>query len=344
MELYNSGSSVKEIYEREIVGESSMSVKSFRRLLFEWRKQFSFGEEMLTSSNLGYKFAAHGATVQVGPTGRVERAWVKQHTDDQIAAFLDAVKTRVPVCEIQPKTRVDATGMLEIPLYDMHFGIADFQYYADVLEQILGIVARRHWDKILVPVGQDLFHNDSVVSGTTTKGTPIQKVDMEQAEHDAEQFYFNLIDFALKKANSVSVIYSPGNHDMTVGWMFARILKHRYGDVVDDSINQRKAVLWNRCFIGITHGSKGSDTAAGLRGKFTAEFAKEYADADVREIHCGHLHREDSSRDEYGIQIRRLCTRNKDDSWTKEEGYKSQKRFALFEWEPGKLKSIHYIY
>jgi hypothetical protein len=63
----------------------------------------------------------------------------------------------------------------------------------------------------------------------------------------------------------------------------------------------------------------------------------------VREIHVGHLHRESDSRDEYGAQIRRICTKGKTDEWADEQGYMSQKRFMLFEWMPGRLKSIHYV-
>jgi hypothetical protein len=168
-------------------------------------------------------------------------------------------------------------------------------------------------------------------------------VDLIKAVRDARTFYYNLIDKAIQNSNSVSVIYSPGNHDKTVGWLFTLILKERYGDIVDDSTRERKAVWWNGCFIGITHGAKGNDTAAGLRGKFTKEFPALYATAKVREIHIGHLHRESESKDEYGIQIRRLCTKNKDDEWTDDEGFMSQKRFMLFEWHPNKLKRIHYV-
>jgi hypothetical protein len=225
----------------------------------------------------------------------------------------------------------------------MHWGIADMDYYRGTLEEILAIVSSKHWDKILIPVGQDLFHNDSIVKGITTKGTLIEKVDLKQAVLDAKTFYYNLIDQAIKSANSVEVFYSPGNHDKTVGWMFVEILKERYGDIVDDTIKTRTAFLWNGCFVGITHGEKSNDNAAGLRGKFTKEFPTLFALAKVREIHVGHLHSERDSRDEYGIQIRRLCTGNKDDEWTDDEGFMSQKRFMLFEWMPNKLKAIYYV-
>ena len=233
--------------------------------------------------------------------------------------------------------------MLEIPLFDMHFGIADMEYYKDTLSEILAIIAGKRWDKIIIPVGQDLFHNDSIVNGVTSKGTLIEKVSLKKAVYDAKTFYFNIIDTAIGNANDVKVIYSPGNHDKTVGWLFVQILLERYGkEIVDDSLAERKAVWWNGCFIGITHGNKKTDTPQGLRGKFTIEFPALFATAKVREIHTGHLHSE-SCRDEYGVQVRRLGSGNKDDEWTETEGYKSQKRFMLFEWMPDKLRAIYYV-
>ena len=167
-------------------------------------------------------------------------------------------------------------------------------------------------------------------------------MNLKKAVYDATTFYFNIIDAAIKKANDVRVIYSPGNHDKTVGWLFVYMLKVRYGDIVDDDLAERKAVLWEGCFIGITHGSKKADTPQGLVGYFTTEFPALFAAAKIREIHAGHLHNE-ISKDMYGFQVRRLSTGNKDDEWTIDEGYKSQKRFMLFEWMPNKLKAIYYV-
>jgi hypothetical protein len=343
VDLANDGVRYAEIYKEYIEPCGTMSFHSFGRRMLEWKEKVARDEKTMDAANLAYKFAPHASTVQVNGKGKVIQAWIKQHTGDTIEELLSAIKDNTPVAQIQPKVIEEAEGMLEIPLFDMHFGIADFDHYRNTLAEIMGIVSSRHWDKIVIPVGQDLFHNDSIAKGATTKGTLIEKVDLKQAVLDAKTFYCNLIDSAIENANSVDVIYSPGNHDKTVGWLFVQILKARYGDIVEDSTRTRKAVWWNGCFIGITHGDKGNDSAAGLRGKFTKEFPSLFAMAKVREIHVGHLHRESDSRDEYGIQIRRLCTKNKDDEWTDDEGYMSQKRFMLFEWHPNRLKSIHYI-
>lgn len=342
VELSKQGKSYRDIYNENIKPNSTMSFRSFSRRMAEWKSKEAEDAKILEAANLAYKFAPHASTVQVNGRGEVIQAWIKQHTESRLEELLEAIRDNTPIAQIQPKVK-EADGMLEIPLFDMHFGIADFDHYRETLAEIMGIVSSKHWDKIVIPVGQDLFHNDSITKGVTTKGTLIEKVDLKQAVLDAKAFYFNLIDAAIQNANSVDVIYSPGNHDKTVGWLFVQILKARYGDIVEDSTRTRKAVWWNGCFIGITHGDKGNDTAAGLRGKFTKEFPALFAVAKVREIHVGHLHRESDSRDEYGIQIRRLCTKNKDDEWTDDEGYMSQKRFMLFEWHPNRLKRIHYV-
>ena len=340
--LSNQGKQYREIYNEYIKPRSEMSFRSFSRRMLEWKDKVAIDEKTLDAANLAYKFAPHASTVQVNGRGEVIQAWVKQHTEDRLEEILEAIKANTPIAQIEPKVVEDAEGMLEIPLFDMHFGIADMRHYQNTLEEILAIVASKHWDRIVIPVGQDLFHNDSITQGKTTKGTLIEKVDLRKAIYDAETFYFNLIDTALKNANEVNVMYSPGNHDKTVGWLFARILKTRYGPIVDDSIAERKAIWWNGCFIGITHGDKQTDTPNGLRGKFTMEFPSLFAVARVREIHAGHLHNE-ISKDEYGVQVRRMSSGNKDDDWTTAEGYKSQKRFMLFEWMPNRLKSIHYV-
>ena len=343
VDLANKGKPYKEIYAEHIKPRSTMSLRSFARRMAEWKSKVVDDEKTIEAANLAYKFAPHASTVQVNGKGEVIQAWIKQHTENRIEELLEAIKDNTPITQVYPTKHEQAEGMLEIPLFDMHFGIADIEYYKDTLAEILAIIKGKPWDKIIIPVGQDLFHNDSIASGITTKGTPIEKVNLKKAIYDAKTFYFNIIDAAIGSANEVKVIYSPGNHDKTVGWLFVQILLERYGkEIVDDSTEDRKAVWWNGCFIGITHGDKKTDTPQGLRGKFTMEFPALFATARVREIHTGHLHRE-SCMDEYGVQVRRMSTGNKDDEWTKTEGYKAQKRFMLFEWMPNKLRAIYYV-
>ena len=111
----------------------------------------------------------------------------------------------------------------------------------------------------------------------------------------------------------------------------------------DDSLKQRKCIAWRKCFIGITHGAYKKSSLQDLRGQFTIQFPAEFAEATVREIHAGHLHREEEC-DIYGVMCRRLAHRGAEDDWTDDEGLiGANKRFMVFRWKPGRLAGIDYI-
>ena len=125
--------------------------------------------------------------------------------------------------------------------------------------------------------------------------------------------------------------------------MFIQVLLERYGLIVDDSITNRKVVAYGKNAIMFTHGDSKQATPKNLAQIFPISFASEFANADVREVHAGHLHREAES-DIYGVMVRRLSTGGQSDSWAdKEDFIGAHKRFMLFEWDLNKLRSIHYI-
>jgi len=196
----------------------------------------------------------------------------------------------------------------------------------------------------VIPFGQDFFHNDSIVNGKTTKGTPIEKVDMTRAVKEGQTFIYTVIDNAIRNANEVRVLYSAGNHDASVSWMFMQVLRERYGhDIVDDSFEYRKVITYGKNAIMITHGDSKQANAKNLAHIFPISFAEEFAHADVREVHAGHLHHE-SDADIYGVMVRRLSSGCKVDDWSdKEDFVGTHRRFMVFEWDLKKLASIHYI-
>ena len=76
---------------------------------------------------------------------------------------------------------------------------------------------------------------------------------------------------------------------------------------------------------------------------FPVSFPEEFANASIREVHAGHLHREGEA-DIYGVMVRRLSSGNITDDWSDKEDFIGvHKRFMLFEWSLDKLKSIHYV-
>lgn len=256
-----------------------------------------------------------------------------------VEKFIETIKQEIKPIHINNK--VDkGNKLLEIPLFDMHFGIANLEYYTDTYVKILEKIQSNNWDTILFVIGQDLLHNDGF-TGKTTSGTIIDKVDMEKAWNDADTFYTNLIKLALENSKNVDVIFSNGNHDQALGFAFVKMLEAKFPQVkVDSKMKQRKGYVWNELFLGFSHGDKGSNR---LGKNFLSEFGKEIATAKIVEIHSGHIHHE-VTKDDFGIVIRSLSTAAKTDDYHYENGFiGSIKRFQLFEYSKDSLNAVYYV-
>lgn len=330
----------REIFETIFLPEhEGMSFSTFKRKLAYWRKrQLAECDTLEAGTYPG--FIAHNATVQVSAKGEIVQAWVKQAADDsQWDELLDAVRKYTEPAEINAYTGI-GDGMLEIPLFDMHFPLSDHESTA---KELLAIVYRQKWNEINIVVGQDLFHNDDM-RGRTASGRPIEKVDIPLAWEMAKNFWCSVIDASIRSAERVNLIYSFGNHDESLSWAFVQLLKARYPQIfVDDRMKQRKCINWKECFIGLTHGAYTKNANSDMRGQFTIEFPEAFAGAKVREIHAGHLHHE-AEADLYGVMVRRLSRNGNEDKWSDDEGYiGAHKRFMVFEWMPGRLKAIDYV-
>lgn len=345
-EAKQKGIATRVIYEEEIkaLGDCPMPFESFIKRLSEWMRK-TFPDTTTLESGTYEGFIAHDATVQVSANGEIVQAWIKQKAGDiDLDAFLSAVRENVEPYDYMPRNLMNASHMLEIPLFDMHWGVSFLDYYKPMLDEIIDLIQSRAWDKIVIPFGQDFFHNDSIANGITTKGTQIEKVDMTRAVKDGKKFMFAIIDNAIACANEVKVFYSPGNHDRSISWMFIQVLLERYGpDIVDDSLEYRKVVTYGRNSVMITHGDSKQATPNNLAHIFPIAFAEEFANARIREVHAGHLHHE-TDADVYGVMVRRLSTGGQISDWSNREDYiGTHKRFMVFDWGTEKLKSIHYL-
>ena len=342
VELKRKGHTAREIYINYFAKEhQGMAFETFRAKLKHWQKQ-RFADSMTLEKGTYEGFIAHGATVQVNADGEVVQAWIKEHADDdQFARLVSFIREHTTPVEIDRSAETAATEeMLEIPLFDQHFPQND---HISTFVGLTEIIESRQWEEINVIIGQDLFHNDDM-RGRTASGRPIEKVDMKKAWELAQIFWTSLIKCALQHANRVNITYSKGNHDESMSWAFVQMLKAMFPQAhFDDSMRQRKCITWRGCFIGITHGAYKKSTNEDLRGQFTIQFPVEFAEATVREIHAGHLHREEE-KDIYGVMCRRLCRNGATDEWSDDEGYVgAQNRFMIFRWKPGRLAGIDYI-
>ena len=330
----------KDIYEKVFLPEhSGMGYKCFRAKLRYWKKKQVADEDTLAAGTYP-EFTAHSATVQVDRYGQVTQAWIKQQKEgadwNRIAKF---ITEDAPRSSIIPST-LGGDTMLEIPLNDMHFGVATIETYKTALAELLGIISAKQYDEINILIGQDLLHNNDL-RGHTAKGTQIEQIDFTQAWKDAWVFYRTLIDMSLKHSHKVRILYSRGNHDECSAWCFFKALEAVYPQVEsDDSLAARKCIVWRGCFIGYGHCEYTSKNYE-LFQDFVLDFPEEFSKCKVREIHAGHLHREG---EDYGIMIRRLPSAVPTDKWSSDNGYVgSHKRFMIFEWAEGRLKGTFYI-
>lgn len=344
--LKREGNTSKQIYDNYYVKqvENPSCYNGFRRRLLEWEGKV-FPDDLTLESGTYEGFIAHDATVQVSNTGQIIQAWIKQKAEDfDVEDLVEALRENVEHYQYVPHYDETADRMLEIPLFDMHWGISFLDDYKSVIDDILDKIHSRHWDRIVIPFGQDFFHNDSLANATTSNGTAIEKVDMQRAVKEGRQFITAIIDAALINANNVRVLYTPGNHDRSITWMFMQVLLERYGsEVVDDSMEYRKVFAYGKNSIMVTHGDSKQATAKNLAHIFAVSFPEEFAQATTREVHSGHLHHEKAG-DIYGVMIRRLSTGVTVDDWTNRQDYVgTHRRFMIFEWDHNALRSIHYV-
>lgn len=344
--MKSEGVSPKEIYDSYYskLFDKPCCYNTFRRALLRWPNK-TFPDDTTLECGTYEGFIAHNATVQVSKTGEIVQAWIKQKANDyDIDGIVKALKENVEPYKYSPKQNDSANRMLEIPLFDMHWGVCFLEYYENTLNEILSLIRSKHWDRIVIPFGQDFFHNDSVVNGVTTKGTSIDKVNMIRAVKEGRQFITAIIDESLENSNSVSVVYTPGNHDRSVSWMFMQVLLERYGEnIIDDTLEYRKVFTYGASAVMVTHGDSKAATAKNLAHIFAVSFPEEFAKATTREVHSGHLHHEKES-DIFGVMVRRLSSGVAVNDWSNREDYVgSHSRFVVFEWDRNGLRSIHYV-
>ena len=248
IEMRNEGMSAEKIF-REYFStvHTTMSLETFSRYLRKWRHKVADDATLESGTYAG--FTAHAATVQVNAQGEIIQAWVKQHLDDgQFEELLEAIRENVQPIDRKHLPVTDGEGMLEIPLYDMHFPLSN---HSETLAELVELINRQHWEMVTIIIGQDLFHNDDM-RGRTASGRPIEKVDIPLAWRLARAFWVTVIDAALENAEKVKVVYSKGNHDESLAWAFVQMLKEAFPCVeYDDTMKPRKVIYWRGCFVGV---------------------------------------------------------------------------------------------
>jgi len=282
------------------------------------------------------------------------KVWLKKKVSNPVEVAIEnvvnRVKTYAPKYEsIRRKKKFDKPCLLELALYDLHFGMLawrhethqDFdikiaeRFFLEAVKDLLEKVQGFSIERILIPLGQDFFHiNDP--TNSTPKGQNRLDVDCRLAKvfEVGKMAVIKVVDLC-REISPVDVLWVPGNHDPLPSYYLCQILWGiHYKDpevTVDINPTVRKHYKYGINFIGFTHGDE--EPWRDLPRIFMDEYCSDWAATKYREIHVGHLHKKKKinfiSVDSFGgTTIRIIPSLCSTDAWHYSKGYVGKDRAA----------------
>lgn len=280
------------------------------------------------------------------------KVWLKRKIKNPLEIAFNRITDRLlqkpHVAKAHPRQETADPHMLEISLFDHHFGklawspetgtdydvkIAE-RLYLSAVENLLAKAKGFEVETILLPFGQDFLHvNDQ--NNTTANGTA-QDVDTRLAK------IFELASMAVIQAVEmcstvapVEILWVPGNHDRQSSYYLAKYLAAYYRDVSDVTVNveptSRKYKHYGINLIGFTHGDE--EPHRDLPNIMSGECRDIWGQVKQCEWHIGHLHKKKEMRtvtgDTFGsVMVRILPSLSGTDAWHYKKGYTQGMRAA----------------
>lgn len=272
----------------------------------------------------------------------------------------DAAALRAPVQYKAHNRFISGHSLYQINIFDAHIGMKAWgpetgedydlnigiQRYYEAFMALLMMAPPEA--RILLPIGQDLFHFDTLIQGkggATSKGTP-QDVDTRWQKlfvSTAQMLVAAITEAA--SLHEVDVIIVPGNHDSQTTFYAGQYLQAYFKGVdhirFDTTPRTRKYYRFGQVLLGFTHGNE--EKSRDLFGIMADEAADSWSDTYWREWHRGHVHQEEVSEDGR-MRIRTMPGLTGRDSWHSEKGYRSIPGARAFLWdkEHGLLRQEYY--
>lgn len=262
--------------------------------------------------------------------------------------------------QIKPEVsfeKKDDGHLLEIGLYDVHLGKFawseetrnDFdlkiavKLYKDVFLELIEKTKPYNIDKALIVFGNDYFHYDNMEEKTT--GGTKQDTDTRLAKmyNTGADLMLWTIEQLKLIAPTIDFLYIPSNHDYTLSYFLAHLIKTMYEDdfritYLECSPISRKYYHYNNVLLGFTHGDK--ETKKNITTLMQFEEAGKWAKTYVHEWHVGHLHSE-SSENHNGLVIKRFPSITATDLWHYQKGWVGAIRKGVaYLWHPSGSKVI----
>ncbi|AFF28161.1 gp163 [Sphingomonas phage PAU] len=232
----------------------------------------------------------------------------------------------------------EKSGKLLVPsIFDLHLGkLADFdetgeeynykiaiERFNNAIDDLIQKTISFNPERILFPVGNDLFNSDKAFPySQTTAGTP---------QHDdlrwQKMFVLGrqLISNAITKLSviaPVDVVTVFSNHDhervFYLGDVLEAVFSNNERVTVDNSPKGRKYYQWGKCMIGLAHGH--NEAVDRLPLLMAQEQPKMWAETYYREWLLGHLHHKkkymtEQTKDYNGVIVTFLSSLSATDAW-----------------------------
>jgi hypothetical protein len=268
---------------------------------------------------------------------------------------------------LRPAVHVGKHGnMLEIDIFDLHLGKLAWaketgyenydlkiarRLFEDALEVLIARTNSHRYDMVVLPVGNDFFHTDNLVS-ETTGGT---RQDCEGRFHKTARIGREMMVHAIERLRHIApvkAIVAPGNHDQLSSWHLGDSLEcyfHRDGDVaIDNYPTLRKYVEFGKVMLMFTHGNRGKQPDYPL--VMATEQPEMWGRTRFREAHLGHLHKTHvlsgpSVSENHGARVRIISSLCATDAWHAEMQFVGNLRQAeAFVWNEHEGQIAHATY
>jgi hypothetical protein len=281
------------------------------------------------------------------------KAFLKPHHKHLVQTLIDSMREEIrdgiPKYK-KPKKKHKSRPhrrLLEISIPDMHFGKMaleaetgqeyDLQIAGDLFSNSINFLrkaASKPIDRILIPIGNDLFNIDNAFL-TTYANT--RQDNIHSVKH-LFRYTKNIIRDAILECASqapVDIVIIPGNHDKTLTYFLGEALEDMFWSdkhiMVDNSPTHNKYYQWGKVLLGFTHGNGEKQTQLPII--MANDQPTMWANTQYREWHLGHLHRRKDQvfiplAHNGGVAVRILPSLTAADVWHKEHGYHMGPRSA----------------
>ncbi len=276
------------------------------------------------------------------------KAWLKRKTPlisvrMEIEELVKEAHKALPQRLALVDTRESGPYMLELAIPDLHLGklawkpetgYANYdirtaeRLFEKALDTLLARVASFRFERIVIPVGNDLLHSDTK-QGATYMGTQLDTDSRFQKAFGVARAMLTRTIDRLRQIAPVVVPMVSGNHDTLSVWHMGDSLSCYYHDVPDVTIMNdpilRKYVQFGQVALMFTHGDKGKATDWPLL--FATEQPKMFGSTTHREIHVGHLH-QTRLTEKHGVRVRISPALCPVDAWHSDNQFVGQLRGA----------------